>query len=792
MKRERTGIKLIIVLLLAILLVVIATGYSLLRVQNLVQTVERTSQPDSLRIKLDQLVLELETAENNMRAFAISDDEKYYVNFQRINAKIDADTSTFLRLSSQLPLGKAKVHALIGLLAEKKQLHENLLKLKYKSIVENTLQQLDTTAVFTDTTTVTLKEKQRFFSRLFNRRKIEKQLVSDSVAFQRDIIDSLKLRMISTQQKAGEELSLLATGELLLLNKSEKLSEEIRDLLLRLQEESSIIASQNAAVARNEAKETGQYLQGFAIVGSILLLLLVLAIFRDLISARRIRKDLAEAREKAEQLAASREAFLADMSHEMRTPLSAVNGLSSLLKETALDPIQQEYVKAIRQSSSHLLELLNDLLDEAYLQTGKLRLEEIPFSPADLIQDVAEILLPKAREKGLQLNIEVKEINNLWVKGDPLRLKQILFNLAGNGIKYSLKGSVTIKAAILDESPSLRRLQLEISDEGQGMSAEQLERLFERFEKGTGTPRESTGLGLYITKKFIDLHKGTITPKSTLGVGTTFIVSLPYSPAAIHVSEKEGLPFSLRGKSILVAEDDEWNRTAEALILSNYGAEVTTAEDGLKAWELLQSNAFDVAFFDLQMPALNGAALIERLRKEEGNPNRDIPVYALTAAYLRDQKEQLIQAGFTAVLQKPMRKEELHHLFIEEPKMEATTPSIHNEKYSLSELMLITKNDTAAVNHFIALFLKNTGGLLGEMHQRMETLAWKEASNIAHKLIPSCKQFKAVALIPLLEKIQYWSEVEPDKQDAERLVKEMEREALQLMEELNQYLDKNN
>ncbi len=368
--------------------------------------------------------------------------------------------------------------------------------------------------------------------------------------------------------------------------------------------------------------------------------------------------QLYTAKERAEAASRAKSRFLANMSHEIRTPLNGVLGTAELLDATLTDPEQRRMLAAIRESGEGLLKLLNDILDLAKVEAGKLTLEQVPFRPAMLAERIAALHGPAAQARGLTLAVDctVEEQRT----GDPHRLLQVLHNLVGNAIKFTPAGSVavTIAAAPGDH------LTITVADTGIGMTEDQIGRAFDDFEQADNTVARrfgGSGLGLAIVRRLVDLMDGSIAIASAPGRGTTFTVTAPL-PAVGPAAEAAQAPVravaDLRGLRALVADDNATNRLILRSMLSRLGIEPTLVEDGSAAIAQAGAGDYDVFLFDISMPGVDGLAALAAIRAAGGRA-ACVPAIAVTAHAMTHQIAEYLAAGFEGYVPKPFRSEML-------------------------------------------------------------------------------------------------------------------------------------
>jgi PAS domain S-box-containing protein len=363
---------------------------------------------------------------------------------------------------------------------------------------------------------------------------------------------------------------------------------------------------------------------------------------------------LAGAIEAAEAANEAKASFLANMSHEIRTPMNGVLGVLHLLAD---QPLNDEGRKLLREAvgcGQMLAELLNDVLDFSKIEAGKLELNPEPVNAGHLVEGVASLIRPQAEAKGLKLTVDRTEATG-WISIDPVRLRQALFNLVGNAVKFTLSGEVSIKAHTF-EAPNGQRLRLEIRDTGVGISKDAQANLFQRFSQADGSTTRrfgGTGLGLAITQRLAEMMGGDVGVNSALGEGSTFWIEIDAPPCEAVKAEVVAEAGFLDGLSMLVVEDNATNRMIATKMLENLGAEIQTAEDGEKGVEAAKTGLFDLILMDIQMPGIDGVEATQRIRALDG-PAGEVPIIALTANVMAHQRQDYLNAGMNGVVGKPI------------------------------------------------------------------------------------------------------------------------------------------
>ena len=446
-------------------------------------------------------------------------------------------------------------------------------------------------------------------------------------------------------------------------------TQALRPLLAEL----TSVASRAMARVEDERKhlllQQSKLIMGLAAAQTVLLLALMILLGRHLRQQlkqnqqlKAVSKALHTARDEADAANRGKSVFLANMSHEIRTPFQGVLGMLNLLDTTNPNAAQRDYIHTARESATHLLRVLNDILDVSTMESGNFKLNTAPVHLPSIAKEVDNLMRFPAQQKGITLHLRIDERAPAWVMGDATRLRQIFFNLINNAIKFTSQGGVTVS---IDATPdSSTGFVFTVQDSGIGMDKATLERLFTRFYQADDSVRRrlgGTGLGLDISRQLCEMMGGDISVSSEPGAGSCFMVRLPLPDVdAPDASESTSAQPAVKERSlhILVAEDHPVNLKFMSIVLKNMGHTATYCDNGVSALEHLERERFDAALLDYHMPELDGLATTEALRQRPG-PNQHMPVILVTADVINETREKALASGVTAFVSKPMQASDL-------------------------------------------------------------------------------------------------------------------------------------
>jgi PAS domain S-box-containing protein len=499
----------------------------------------------------------------------------------------------------------------------------------------------------------------------------------------------------------------------------------------------------------------------------------------------------------AEEAVRSKQQFLSNMSHEIRTPMNAIIGFTKVVLKTELTAKQREYLTAIKMSGDALIVLINDILDLAKVDAGKMTFEKMPFKLNLSIKAMLHLFETKIQEKNLKLITNYdKNIPEVLV-GDPVRLHQIILNLLSNAIKFTNKGEITVSVSLVSENEEKVSVKFSVADTGIGIKNSKIETVFENFQQATsGTSRifGGTGLGLAIVKQLVEGQKGSIEVQSELNKGSVFSFKLDFKKTnaeAVLEPEITDLNTDVKDIKILVVEDMELNQLLMKTLLDDFGFECEIAANGKIAIEKLKEKTFDIILMDLQMPEMNGFEATEYIRKKM---KLSLPIIALTADVTTIDVEKCKEVGMNDYISKPVDERLLYSkligiikkpVLIIEKKMEGNIKTEEIRYVDMSYLLKLTKSNPILMSEIIKVYLKQTPSLVSTMRKSFSDKNWDLLGATVHKMIPSFaimginSEITEVAM-----KIQEFARELELSQDLDKLILQLENVCTQACVEL--------
>ena len=533
------------------------------------------------------------------------------------------------------------------------------------------------------------------------------------------------------------------------------------------------------------------YDEGGKMAGSI-------GIHYDITYQKELQSELEEARTEAERARDAEKEFLANMSHEIRNPINSIVGMTNLLYDTELDERQRKYVDNLKFSSDILMALVSDILDISKITEGKMEISEREFRLEELLKGLENIAL--FRLEGKPVSFQTRRDNRIpsVLLGDNTFLNQILLNLIGNAIKFTHKGEISLEVSLIREDEREAQLRFILSDTGIGIDPGRIDRIFDRFSQAGKATRHQyggSGLGLPITKNLIELMGGTISVKSKPGEGTSFFLELPFqkSQAFEKMVREQGIEDKaddpdLEDLHVLIVEDNEVNRMYLKTIVSNMGFTSHSCENGQQALETLDDAGFDLILMDIRMPVMDGYETTIRLRSKTGNPNSQIPIIALTASALLDEKQKALDVGMDYHLTKPFTPDQLRKaidsLEIRTAiREERDAPDSLPAPFNNSEVKALYGGDYQHLYRMLKIYANRTPHELQQLQELLVTQDRGKVGDVLHKIKPG---FSMVGLGYLTRRTQ---ELE-DRLEAGETIRQLRKDFDEYITEINKTLQK--
>jgi signal transduction histidine kinase/DNA-binding response OmpR family regulator len=638
------------------------------------------------------------------------------------------------------------------------------------SSVVTTETKITTTTVFPSEHMIEKEEiKPTFFQRLFSRKDPEvlegsgplpqpQQTVKEELNIR---IDTLTIAQRERIVKEFEESVLrldqyhrlksieLAQSELILINHTNHYISQLRDLLRTIEEEEMNRITSNNAMLFKTVNSSMRRMTYIMILFVILSAVLAYMVFSDIARSNQYRQELIKAKEEAEHLSMVKQRFLSNMSHEIRTPLQSIVGFSEQVIQQK-NP-SKEAIRVIQRSSEHLLQIVNEVLDYSRIKSGKFSFDQVGFNMHELLTEVAETMKFQATQKGIQFLFTNTIDPKRYYNGDPFRLKQVLYNILGNAIKFTSDGSVTLKANF-NETPPETEFHFQVEDTGIGLSQDDLKIIFNEFEQADSHGQlntRGTGLGLSISKSLIELQGGSITASSVLEKGSVFSFVIRYENGdkplpLITSSKKVSKPF-FKGK-VMVIDDDAFILKLCSDILGKFDVEhscYSLPSEALNNW----NSEYSLVFLDIRMPEMNGFELCSILRERS---EKDLKIVALSAQALEEEREAMIKHGFDDLILKPFKEHELLSVF---DSFNAQN-DFNKAALEKSPLVKMSMGDTEFLAEILTTFLHETKQDIKHLQNRIKQKDLKETLEILHKLAGRVGQIGAVSLSVKLRSLE--------------------------------------
>jgi len=765
MKRIRIEIQ-VILLTISIAVTVIVSGYLAYQsLSKIVDTIHKEARPDLKLLLIKDITSDLSEVENTIRFYSLTGDASFIKPYKQLNTSIQEKLSELevYAIPGSMELQhidsiRLLVNRKLLILDEIRRLHRT--KGNVKNSFTELYSKIDTAIIQPDTIRFKKEEKKGFFKRVFSKK--------DTSVQQPIIIDKSAEKEIIKQEIVGIEKQL--TGQARQLQNKEKglleLNIQVTKTLnqhiytLEINEQKSLEAK--TLEADFMAAQTYRRMAIFTLAAVFLLIIILILFFRNLRQNRTYQQVLRKAKVEAESLTKAKEIFVATVSHEMRTPVNAIYGLTEQMLQKTNSVEMTADLNVVHKSAEHLIALVNDTLDFSKIESQKLKIEQVDFIPDEILTEVYTLHKDLAEKKGVKLIVSNNLDKNLILQGDPIRLKQILINLITNAIKFTNQGRITLQVNGKETEDQKFLLQIEVSDTGIGIAKEDLHLIFDEFVQlntDLSIKQRGAGLGLSIVKKLIILQNGEIDVDSEPGKGTRFTVKIPYQkgnshPVRTQQIEQLYIPSEFKNLNFLIVDDEEFNLYLIKNILNKWGVSFTEAHHGFEAMELAQKNHFDIILMDIRMPVMDGYEASKIILHHRPSSK----IIALTATTKSVDIEKIEAAGMQAFLQKPFAESELLQTILkilpeqtDEPRKEAIAT---NTSLDFEELERLAGGDKAFFYEMLRIFIRSSEEALAKILQFVEHSDWDSTREAAHKLAAPAKHLQATFLYANLKKLE--------------------------------------
>ncbi|MEW7280985.1 ATP-binding protein [Aquimarina sp. 2201CG1-2-11] len=612
------------------------------------------------------------------------------------------------------------------------------------------------------------------YTRKDNAKRLTNQTVDSLAASVRRVLADLAQK----DKKYKREISLKEND---LLKNDQIITRKLRGLL--------------ASIDRNERKQyyarleasskvlnnTSDIIFIIAAIGLFVAMIFLFLITKDVSKSQKYRNELEREKTYTESLLKTRESIINTVTHDLRSPLNTVIGYSDLLERTGLTTKQTHYLDHLKKSSDYILHLVNDLLDLSKLEAGRMIIEELPFSPDKLIENTISSVIPLHDKKNLEISISTDDLLKKQYLGDPFRIKQILTNLLSNAYKFTNQGAITVTSKIIENGLCEKQLVIVVKDTGIGITKQQQQYIFEEFSQGDDDTEKKYGgfgLGLAITKKIIKLLNGKITLDSEIDKGSEFTIYIPIKIATSLVTEEDAQLSDIQNfndKKVLIVDDDPSQLSLTSEVVSLAGLTYDICKNGLEAIASLESTTYDLVLTDIQMPKMDGFALMDHIKSN--SHLSELPVIALSGR-TDTSIEVYRKKGFAASLRKPYAPKELIDLIAtlfhgDSSNFESLTYEDSSEDlYSLKDLKLFAHGDSESLYAILDTFYDSTIENVKALKKLMVEKDILDIKKVAHRMLPMFKQIKAKEVVPILEKLEHPDQYELDTQAILNLTKE--------------------
>lgn len=843
-KQNTIKIKVIGWFILAALAVLLTGIISYTSYRELLRSLENPVTQEVKLKELGNILADITEAEAKMRAYALTRDPVQLDAYQEMVSSINQDLATIKTIEPVSENFNAKIDSIwlkmdkqiegiANFIALKKNIND--LSFSSKALEEISSSTDSIPALRTTTTTTTTKttveplppadetdnnrrntkrqQKKRAqeiakeLLKLEEEPQIQKEttITTDTSFVQPDtVFNSIEQILIDLGKEESYYRQLLARKELQLIESSVVIIDQIRSLIVGLERQELALNIERANNAKLIASRSTLTISAIIFVCLLLGILFTYLIFRDVRISDFYNRQLIGAKNQAEQLAESKQQFLANMSHEIRTPLNAILGFTEQLLGTQLGANQKKYLEAVQTSSQHLLHTVNDILDHSKIEAGEMTIDQVSFELGESLREVIAALQLKAQERGLALDFKMDPDQPLTLIGDPFRLKQILFNLVSNGIKFTDQGYVKVRCYHTTNYSTVK-IVLSVRDTGIGIPEGKYREIFNDFKQvdPSATRRyQGTGLGLAICKRLVEMQGGSISVGSNGDQGSEFVVKLEYKvgnsngksnsktvdqlhPGQVRAPAAAAME-SLQDFNLLVADDDPFNLQLIKTILDKWKARVVYCSNGKEAMEQVEQNSFDLILTDIQMPEVSGIELSRFVRSLTDPEKKKVPIIALTANVIKSDLEKYKLAGIDDFILKPFNENELYQKIKQAVPGKSPLSDPHNTKYQLDDLKKFSAGDDKAMKPMLKAFHENLKQNMVELSHHAKHHHHDKVAELAHKMISSFGHVHAIEPVKKLRELETAIKSKTLEQSLEIMVDEVWKLSEPVLEGLEQ------
>lgn len=828
--KKASELRVVIILLLIIVLVCMA---GIVLYKNLTEIATNVSSSLNVNNKnsqnIRQILIEIREAENSVKTYNLTHNKEHLIAFYSSAVIIDDKIQEITQKTKLKDRESIIIDSVILLYERKFELLKNQLYADDETKITDELNAISKKIEeaygkkpYSElTSSISIKDssikKEGFLKRFFNKKNSELTTSNKTYNIENELKKSTNTKnelqeiVQKVQNKQIEKLANKNNLELKTENEGKFIVDKIRQFLAELEKSEKNTTNEKIALANKDVNTIKTLAVIIAIVISLLLLIASFLIVNYIEKKKEYEIALIRAKQNAEDLAKTKETFLANMSHEIRTPLNAIYGFTEQVLKSDLNQEQYDQLNIVKKSAYHLINLISDILDYSKIQAGKLQIESIEFNLEKELNDIYLLFAQQCLNKQLELVFTVNPNVPRFINSDLTKLKQIMYNLIGNAIKFTEKGTITVNIKNTKAHNS-QHLNIQIIDTGIGIPKEKIPKLFNEYEQANSDTTKQyggTGLGLVITKKLLEKMGGCIFLKSEEKKGTNITIKIPYvisltskEKTNIQITSENIIHESLINKKILIVDDEEFNRLLLKTILSKFNVIIMEAENGDEAISLIKKNNFDIVLMDIRMPKKNGTDACTEIRKF----NTQLVILAATAFINQEKIEECIKVGFNGFVYKPFTEQKLleniYHFL--NNKNTSTTPNTPINKtikpelnptenmnvdiLNFNELQSLSNGNKKFEKEMITIFYKSINSGLKKIETFSRNNKWNDVSEMAHKIIPPCKHFEANNLCDRLRYFESLKDTTPSTDELNSKLIQLKQDIENVNKQLQPYL----